>query len=77
MWSARRPKNHYKEDAVRSDSTFKAAERRAQTQTRAAELDERDVSREAAHVLVVGPPGCCGCVSKSVPSSRGVSTRQN
>jgi hypothetical protein len=70
MGSVRRPKNHSKDDAVRSDSTGEAAERRAQTHARAAELVERDVSREAAHVLVVGPPGCCGCVSKSVPSSR-------
>jgi hypothetical protein len=67
MWSVR-PKNRYKHEAVRPDSTREVAELRPQTHGRAEELAKRDLSREAAKVMVVGPPGCCGCVSASVSS---------
>ena len=67
MWNVRRPKN--KDEAVRPDSTRDVAAVRAQTHDGAAEPAKRDVSREAAGVVVVGPPGCCGCVSKSATSS--------
>ena len=68
MWSVRRPKKHYKDEAVRPDSTREVAELRPQTHGRAEELAKRDLSREAAKVMVVGPPGCSGCVSTSVSS---------
>jgi hypothetical protein len=68
MWRVRRPKNHYKDEAVRPDGTREVAELRAQTQGRAEGLAKGDVRREAAKVMVVGPPGCCGCVSKPVSS---------
>jgi hypothetical protein len=69
MWSVRRPKSRYSDEAMRLDSTREVAEVRAQARGRAAELAKREVSREVANVMVVGPPGCCGCVGKSVSSS--------
>jgi hypothetical protein len=77
MWSVRRPKNHDKDEAVRPDSTRELTESRADTHGRAAELAKHDVSPEAAQVMVVGPPGCCGCVGKSASSSSRVSAKQN
>jgi hypothetical protein len=67
MWSVR-PKNRHKDEAVRPDSTREVAELRPQTHGRAEEQAKRDLSREAAKVMVVGPPGCSGCVSTSVSS---------
>jgi hypothetical protein len=58
MWSVHRPKNRDKDEAVRPDSTRKVAEMRTQT-----------LGRQAANVMIVGPPGCCGCVTKPVSSS--------
>jgi hypothetical protein len=65
MWSVRRPKNRYKDEAVQVDSTRDVAGVRAETRGRAAE----PANREAANIVVVGPPGCCGCVSTSVGAS--------
>ena len=67
MWGVRL-KNRYKNEAVHPDKTREVAELRRQTHGRAKEPPERDLSREAAEVMVVGPPGCCGCVSTSVSS---------
>jgi hypothetical protein len=50
------------------DSTREAPEVGSQVLDRASELAKPDVSREAAKVMVVGPPGCCGCVSTAVSS---------
>jgi hypothetical protein len=60
MWSGRRTKNRYADEAVRADST---REVRAPTAGRA-----KSVSREDGNVMVVGPPGCCGCVGNPVKS---------
>lgn len=40
----------------------------SQVLDRAPEVAKPDVSRAAAKVMVVGPPGCCGCVSESYSS---------
>jgi hypothetical protein len=61
MWS--------EDEKARPDSTRDAAEPRAQTHGRAADPAKGDVRREAAKVMVVGPPGCCGCVNQSVSTS--------
>jgi hypothetical protein len=59
MRSLVRPKNRDTDQPVSPASTRKMAEVGAQA-----------LGREvAAKVIVVGPPGCCGCVSKSVSSS--------
>jgi hypothetical protein len=65
MWSVRRAKNRYTDETVRPDSTRKVTDVRAPTAGPA----KRNVSREAGNVIVVGPPGCCGCVTKSVSSA--------
>jgi hypothetical protein len=67
MWSVR-PKNGYQDEEARPDSTREVAELRPQTHGRMEEQAKRDLSRAAAKVMVVGPPGCCGCVSTSVSS---------
>jgi len=68
MWSVRQRKNRDKVGAVRRDSTREVADVRTQTPGLAAEPAKRDDSRVAASVMVVGPPGCCGCVSESAGS---------
>jgi hypothetical protein len=50
------------------DSTRQVPEVRSQVLDRAPEMAKHDVSRAAATVMVVGPPGCCGCVSESISS---------
>jgi hypothetical protein len=50
------------------DSPREVPEVGSQVLDRAPELTRPDVSRAAAKVMVVGPPGCCGCVSESVSS---------
>ena len=68
MWSVRGPKNSDQEAAIRPESTREVPEVGSQVLDRAPELAKPDVSREAGNVMVVGPPGCCGCVSESVGS---------
>ena len=59
MWSVDRLKKRNAE-AVSPAGTHTVAEAGAQT-----------LGREAAKVIVVGPPGCCGCVGNSAgPRSR-------
>jgi hypothetical protein len=50
------------------DSTREVPEVGSQVLDHAAQLAKPDVSRAAAKVMVVGPPGCCGCVSESASS---------
>jgi hypothetical protein len=50
------------------DSTREVPWVGSQVLDRAPELAKPDVSQAAAKVMVVGPPGCCGCVSESVSS---------
>jgi hypothetical protein len=50
------------------DSTREVPEVGSQVLDRAPEPAKPDVSRAAAKVMVVGPPGCCGCLSESVSS---------
>ena len=69
MWSVR-PKNRDKDEAVRPDSTREVAELRPEVHGRAEEQAKHDLSRESAKVMIVGPPGCCGCVSSTSVSSR-------
>jgi hypothetical protein len=52
-----------------SEPVNEVAEVREQGSGLTAEPPKRDVSREPTNVMVVGPPGCCGCVSKPVGSS--------
>jgi hypothetical protein len=68
MWSVRRPENHDQEAVLSPDSTREVPEVGSQVLDRGPELAKPDVSRAAAKVMVVGPPGCCGCVSVSVSS---------
>jgi hypothetical protein len=49
-------------------STREAPEVGSQVVDRTPERAKPDVGRAAANVMVVGPPGCCGCVSESVSS---------
>ena len=63
MWSVR-PKNRHRDEAVRTDSTREMAEL-PQTDGRAEEQAKRNLSRESAKFMVVGPPGCCGCVNST------------
>lgn len=67
MRSARRSKDRSKDAMVLSDSTGEMADARAHMGDNA-ELAKREGSLEAASVMVVGPPGCCGSVSKTVRS---------
>ena len=50
------------------DSTGDVPEVGSQVVDRALEPAKPDFSRTAARVMVVGPPGCCGCVSEAVSS---------
>ncbi len=50
------------------DGTRDVPEVGSQVLDRAPERSKPDVSRAAANVMVVGPPGCCGCVSEAVSS---------
>ncbi len=51
-----------------SDTTRDVPEVGSQVLDRAPELAKPVVSQAAAKVMVVGPPGCCGCVSEFVSS---------
>ena len=48
------------------DSTREVPQVGSQVLDRDPEPAKLDVSRAAAKVMVVGPPGCCGCVSEYV-----------
>ena len=50
------------------ESTREVPEAGSQVLDRVTELAEHDVNRAAAKIMVVGPPGCCGCVGETVSS---------
>jgi hypothetical protein len=53
-------------ETVRRDTARDVTQNRAPKNGQATELETEDVSSEGTRIMVVGPPGCCGCVSNSV-----------
>lgn len=67
MWSVHRPKNVHEDEAVRPGGSREAAHVHVQPSGRGAESAKR-AEPQAATAMVVGPPGCSGCVSGFVGS---------
>jgi DNA-binding GntR family transcriptional regulator len=67
MWRVLRQKRRYEVETLGPDGMREVSEVRAQTLGQAASTATENADPAKVNRLVVGPPGCCGCVSSPKP----------